>query len=278
MHDWTADGVRELLRKVPFPGLSRDIVSFGFVRGVEVDRAAVTVRFAPNTTDAAKVAAMEDGIRDTLYAEAFALVQIKTEAPFDDDAMLLGRGSINPLQAELLEQGIEPQPDLLARDMGGSVGAGSPLGDWTPPEPHEGPSAGADPEYRGEMPVFQWLVDPEDETAPSAETVVLEADWEFRVWWQALERQRLVYASLQATRPDRVERDGEARPHPIGRTEAVNLVFDEARCGVVAIYGTVRDFRPFIEAFRKAYRPADEAVVGADETQPPVAVAAAGRE
>ena len=46
---------------------------------------------------------------------------------------------------------------------------------------------------------------------------------------------------------------GAARLHPVGRTEAVNLVYDATRGAVVAIYGTVRDFRPFVEAFRRGY-------------------------
>lgn len=261
MQDWTADDVCEALRKVRYPGLSRDIVSFGFVRDVTVDGAAVTVRFAPDTTDAAKVAEMEDAIRDVLYSEAFALVQVRTEAAFDDDVMLLGRGTMNPLQAELLEEGIEPQPDLLANGSNGSPSGASGLpgfGEWQPPDPFEGPSAGPDPSYRGALPVFQWEVNPDDEGAPTAEEVVLDGDWEFNVWWQALPARGLVYASLQATRPD-VETREEARGHPVGRNDAVNLVYDERRRGVVAVYGTVRDFRPFVDAFRRAYEPADEA-------------------
>ncbi len=40
---------------------------------------------------------------------------------------------------------------------------------------------------------------------------------------------------------------------PVGRTEAVNLVYDITRGAIVAIYGTVQDFRPFVEAFGRAY-------------------------
>jgi ATP-binding protein involved in chromosome partitioning len=35
--------VMDVLRQVTFPGMSRDVVSFGFVRGVEVDGARVVV-------------------------------------------------------------------------------------------------------------------------------------------------------------------------------------------------------------------------------------------
>ena len=43
----TQEQVLEALKKVKFPGLSRDIVSFGFVRDVQVDGATVafTIHF-----------------------------------------------------------------------------------------------------------------------------------------------------------------------------------------------------------------------------------------
>jgi len=63
--------------------------------------------------------------------------------------------------------------------------------------------------------------------------------------------QDLIYASLQARQW--ISRGGKARPNPAGRTEAVNLVYDRKRSGIVAINGAVKDFRPFIEAFRRAF-------------------------
>ena len=35
----------------------------------------------------------------------------------------------------------------------------------------------------------------------------------------------------------------------MGRNVVVNVVYDRRREAVVAVYGTARDFRPFIEAF-----------------------------
>jgi hypothetical protein len=58
---------------------------------------------------------------------------------------------------------------------------------------------------------------------------------------------------MQAMKEDWVDHDNNAVPHPIGRSEAVNLVYDVSRSAVVAIYGTVRDFRPFVKAFGLAY-------------------------
>ena len=45
----TETEVRDALKKVRFPGLSRDIVSFGFVKNVAVDGGTVTVEIAMTT-------------------------------------------------------------------------------------------------------------------------------------------------------------------------------------------------------------------------------------
>lgn len=243
MSDVAPQDLRDLLRQVPYPGTTRNIVSAGFVRGTTVDGAAVTVEFRPNSTDAGKVAAMEGGIKDVLYGAGFALVRVDTEAPYDDTSLLLGTGTMNPLQAELLEDGVDPQPDVLLGDMRRHVPAGA---ESEPDEPTWRTGAGP-------LPVLQWEIDPTDPDAPSAQRAVNLDGWEFRVWWQQHRSGSLTYASLQALREDWVDHAGIARSHPVGRTEAVNLVYDATRNAVVAIYGTVRDFRPFVEAFRLAY-------------------------
>lgn len=256
----TPSEVRQLLRQVPYPGTTRDIVSAGFVKDVAVTGSSVAVTFTPNTTNAAKVAAMEGGIRDVLYGASFAHVHVETEAPFDDSSMLLGTGSMSPLQAEMLEDGVEPQPDVLLGDLGRSARAGSAAaarGTESPPAqvpvPPDEPLGPSDPAYDGPLPVLQWQVDPHDPEMESVQRAVNSGGWEFRVWWQVHKGGELLYTCLQALREDWVDHAGIARSHPVGRTEAVNLVFDRARGAVIAIYGTVRDFRPFVEAFRMAY-------------------------
>ena len=282
----TPNEVRELLRNVPYPGTSRNITSAGFVKEIDVEGSTVTVTFTPNTTNAVKVGAMEDGIRDVLYGAGFALVVVQTEAPYDDKSMLLGIGSMNPLQAEMLEDGVDPQPDVLLGDIGltskrlgpdgrvpgrvpGAPRPGSEAAGSSAPEVPDEPLGPQEPDYTGPLPVFQWEIDPADPAAESVQRAVNHDGWEFRVWWQVHKSGELLYTSLQALREDWVDHAGIARRHPVGRTEAVNLVFDRGRGGIVAIYGTVRDFRPFVEAFRLAYeaeylavpapRPADAA-------------------
>lgn len=157
---------------------------------------------------------------------------------------------MTPLQAEMLEDGILPQPDALhpslqrpniAEEVGYSEGG---------PDPFSGPLADKE---GTDLPVYQWEIDPADTKAESGVANITEGDWEFRVWWQ-VHPQDLVYASIQAMREDWVEHDGQARINPAGRSEAVNLVYDLGRGGVVAVYGTVRDFRPFVDAFHKGFK------------------------
>ena len=248
-----SDEIRDALRQVQHPGLSRDIVSAGFIKDIAVDGPSVTVEFSPNTQSQDKVAQMEREIRDVLYGSNFVDVHIHTKPPFDEDSMLLGGGSINPLEAEMLADGVIPEPDQLRRDI--------PRADIAPeagynvdgPQPWEGPRGPANRDYNEPLRVFQWDIDPSKEEAETGDTEVKLGEWEFRVWWQVHPRGDLVYASLQAMREDWADQIGEARLHPVGRSEAVNLVYDRTRKAVLAIYGTVQDFRPFVVAFGKGY-------------------------
>ena len=275
--------IRDLLREVPYPGFSRDIVSAGFVKDITTDGPEVVVHFTPNSSNTEKVGQMERGIRDVLARAEIAGVRIATSLPFDEGDMALrkpitpesdsdfeidraitGDGAINPLQAELQQDGIVAEPDVLRADIaapGGATGIG--FGD-DEPQPFEGPIAPGDT-YDGDLPVYQWDIDPHDAAAESVETSVKIDDWEIRVWWQVHPVSDLIYASLQAMREDWADHIGTARQHAVGRSAAVNLVFDTTREAVIAIYGMVRDFRPFVEAFRRAY--ADPASQDASHSQ-----------
>jgi len=270
MANMKPEDVKELLRQVPCPGRSRDIVALGFIHGVGVQGSNVMVEFRPDTTNVAKVLAMEEGIRDTLRKAEFENVELETEPPFDDDSMLLGGASTNPLQVDLGEYGIEPTPDIVE-------GEGRRARNLLSPEPpkegspaaqlaedaeetfeSEGPQGNADPDYDGPLPVFQWQIDPEKAGEDAAKIRLSIDSWNYVVCWVEHVPEELVYASIQARHW--ISHGGKARPNPAGRTEGVNLVYDRNRGGVVAIYGTVKDFRPFVEAFRRAFKgelPAD---------------------
>ncbi len=244
-----AERVRAWLRSVLLPGSQRNIVAAGFVKDIEVEDARVTVHFAPNTRNQTKVEQMEADIRDTLGDEGrFEQVEVRRHRPFAD-AGALSIGGMTPPLADRDDDGTAPKrgtatPDLRRPDMAPQAGY-----DEDGPEPLGGPRSDA---YEGKLPVFQWEIDPHDANAKSGTANLVIGGWEFRVWWQ-VHPARLVYASIQAMRDDWVEHDGAARSHPVGRSEAVNLVYDMDREAVVAVYGTVRDFRPFVDAFRRGY-------------------------
>ena len=96
--------------------------------------------------------------------------------------------------------------------------------------------------------MYQWEIDPADASLVSGEAHVRLGEWEYEIWWQTHPAD-IVYASIQALHDDTVT-DGPERQHPMGRNVVVNLAFDSRREAVIAVYGTARDFRPFIEAFR----------------------------
>lgn len=156
---------------------------------------------------------------------------------------------LTPLQAELIEDGIDPDPDMLSdglprADIAPEVGYGE-----RGPEPLGGPVFS---EETSLPKVYQWEIDPANVNAESGTASIDFDGWEFNIWWQ-VHPADLVYVTIQAMCEDKVEHAGGARPHPVGRSEAVNLVYDFKREGVVAIYGTVKDFRPFVVAFHKGF-------------------------
>lgn len=265
MPQMTPEEVKELLRQVPCPGRSRDVVALGFVKSIALQGTNIHVEFTPDTVNTEKVQRMEDGIRALLEQAEFENIEIEIEPPFDDNSMLLGGASVNPLQMDLGEYGIEPALDRIegegarAKNLlspeppkeghpAETADAGEDLADLPP----EGPQGNSDPSYDGPLPVFQWQLDPDDPEGGEPTKVKLSIDsWNFVVWWLVHEGEDLIYANVHARHW--IYYDGRARPNPAGRTEAVNLVYDARRGGVVAIYGTVKDFRPFVEAFRRAY-------------------------
>lgn len=256
--------VKELLRQVPCPGRTRDIVALGFLKGVAVQGQNVFVEFNPDTQNVGKILTMEQSIRDVLRNAGFDEVELETEPPYDDASMLLGGPSTNPLQVDLSEYGIDPNPDLIEGpgQRAKNLMNPEPPKDGSPAQaadgldefgalPSEGPQGNLDPSYDGALAVFQWQIDPEDPQTGTIKKRLSIGSWNFVVCWLAHPAQDLVYASLQARHW--ISYGGKARPNPAGRTEGVNLVYDAKRAGIVAIYGTVKDFRPFVEAFRLAY-------------------------
>ncbi|MPZ19904.1 MAG: hypothetical protein GEV06_18610 [Luteitalea sp.] len=167
------------------------------------------------------------------------------------EAGALGGGRImTPLQAEVLEDGWVPDPDALGSSLTRhDLAIGTGYGDTGPtnlPGPEHAGSPEADDAW---PPVFQWQIDPGNPDLVSGEADVSEGEWDFAVWWQR-HPAGLLYVSIQALERRDDEIGAAERQLPMGRNVVVNLVYDEQRQAVVAVYGTARDFRPFISALR----------------------------
>ncbi|MGH7667916.1 MAG: P-loop NTPase, partial [Gemmatimonadaceae bacterium] len=79
--DLTADVITEALRGVHYPGLTRDLVSFGMVDHVSVCDGRVKVRLAILTQDRSVAARLETAIRDTLHPLGATAVAVEIVAP-----------------------------------------------------------------------------------------------------------------------------------------------------------------------------------------------------
>ena len=62
----TPNGLLERLKTVPYPGFTRDIVSFGLVRDIEISSAGVTVKLAPTTAQEEVVRQIEAAVQAAL--------------------------------------------------------------------------------------------------------------------------------------------------------------------------------------------------------------------
>ncbi len=75
------DTIRAALGSVPYPGLSRDLVSFGMVRHVSVCDTRVTIRLAIRTDDASIPDRLGQNIRDRLVPMGATLVTVEIVKP-----------------------------------------------------------------------------------------------------------------------------------------------------------------------------------------------------
>jgi ATP-binding protein involved in chromosome partitioning len=64
----TPQDILERLREIPYPGFTRDIVSFGMIRDIEVSSSAVTIQLAPTTAQTEIVDQVEAAVREAVGA------------------------------------------------------------------------------------------------------------------------------------------------------------------------------------------------------------------
>lgn len=235
----TLDRLWNTVRSMKDPVLKQDLVSLGTVQDLRFENGVATVRLAAPGDDKFQDEAMVNAIRREIGShEGVNTVKVvrEAEAVAEHTPMSVHLEVLNAETGAPQDEADEGQVDFS---------------DWGPTDSPDGDFEIPQDRYEGKPPVFQWEIDPADPEIERGEAELVLDEWEYNIWWQTHPAE-LVYASIQALSED-AEDSGPGRQHPIGRNVAVNLVYDVRRSGVVAIYGTARDFRPFVEAFRLAY-------------------------
>ena len=92
----TTDRVIDALRGVSYPGLTRDLVSFGMVEHVEVLDGQVTVRLGVHTRDAAALAELERSVESAVLPLGADAVAVQIVPPRPTTALPLRPGTPDP--------------------------------------------------------------------------------------------------------------------------------------------------------------------------------------
>jgi len=92
----TADAVTDALRRVPYPGLTRDLVSFGMVEHVDVHDGGVVVRLGVHTRDAELLATIERSIEAAVRPLGVTAVSVQVVPPKPTTALPLRPGTPDP--------------------------------------------------------------------------------------------------------------------------------------------------------------------------------------
>ncbi|MDP6601637.1 MAG: iron-sulfur cluster assembly protein [Phycisphaerales bacterium] len=231
--------IRTRLESMQHPRQQGDVVTTGFVDTVKCDGGHVRVVLAEPDGEAFEHEALAGAIRRELTmldgVDQVTVTWPRPEATGQQDDIAAGI----------------PLPVLTETETAMHAAGIAPEAGYGECGPERLPSPEADlPDERWEgwPPVFQWDIDPHDSTIESGEASVRIGEWQYEIWFQK-HPEALWYVAIQALQDDTAT-DGPQRPHPMGRNVVVNLVFDFRRNAVVSVYGTARDFRPFIEAFR----------------------------
>ncbi|MBI1817878.1 MAG: iron-sulfur cluster carrier protein ApbC [Deltaproteobacteria bacterium] len=77
----TPQQILDELKKVKYPGYTRDIVSFGLIKDVEVASAGVTVTLTPTTENPDVLGQIRDAVVQAVTAMGFDMVEVAVTAP-----------------------------------------------------------------------------------------------------------------------------------------------------------------------------------------------------
>ena len=92
----TTDTITDALSRVPYPGLTRDVVSFGMVERVEVRNGRVTVRLGVHTRDTDRLAMLERSVESALLPLGATAVAVEIVPPKPTTALPLRAGTPDP--------------------------------------------------------------------------------------------------------------------------------------------------------------------------------------
>ncbi len=111
----TSDRIRSLLKKVTFPGIDRDIVSLGYVRGVRDDNGTFAIEISLSTNLAGAAERIEQDCRTALEA---AGIPYRLEM----------QNTVHPSSRDAAGHGSGPSPGLADRSDGpGGLKTASPI-------------------------------------------------------------------------------------------------------------------------------------------------------
>ncbi len=246
--------ILDRLRTLTDPSTKKDIVAGGLVQALRMSDRVIQIDVFPPNGDLHLHDALSDAIRRTLEGveglDKVVVTVATTEGQGNTEGHECGCQSEGPVDDTVIQSLPVLNPTGAGDDSFNRIGEAGEAGyGECGPEAIPSPESEAAHQRWDEWPpVYQWEIDPSDSTRKSGEADVKIGDWDYEIWWQG-HPSDLVYAAIQALKDDTVF-DGPERTHPSGRNVVVNLVYDLRREAVVAIYGTARDFRPFVEAFR----------------------------
>lgn len=110
----TVDDVKQALKSINYPGLNRDILSFGFINSTEVDNGTALIEFSPSTDRDDVIQQMVDEMEEKITdLDGIESIEVDVEK--------------NEESTETTQQsdGVTPGPDGATRPGQGSNGGGS---------------------------------------------------------------------------------------------------------------------------------------------------------
>lgn len=110
----TVDDVKQALKSINYPGLNRDILSFGFINSTEVDNGTALIEFSPSTDRDDVIQQMVDEMEEKI-TELDGIESIEVDVEKNEESTETTQQS----------DGVTPGPDGATRPGQGSNGGGS---------------------------------------------------------------------------------------------------------------------------------------------------------